>query len=527
MAPSRPRIVLLALFVAGSARAATWTVAPDGTGDFPTIQAAVDAAVSGDEILLEDGTFTGAGNRDIEIQGKRLTLRSISGDPQACVLDCENAAPGIRIRYISDLGNPPTISGLTIQNADGISLDGWNSSPFIDDVVVRNGGIPAIRVYYGTTVITGCVLESNTIAASSSGALLLASATALIDNCTLEGNGSTTGHIAAAITIQGGATTLRDCEIRGNLDGGLFVTDYSGHGAPLPFPDALIENCSVEDNAFGVSLRGKWTSTYGMRDTDVTGNTGDGLTFWGKADLTVDRCSFRENHVGIYVGTGAETAPVIRDCEVEANRHHGMFVGGTEPLIERCVVRGNGTGGALGTGGIRLSYCRPVLRQCLVTGNAVFGVGPWHCATTRIEECTIASNGGAIDSGGGITAVVAPSVDVVRSIVWGNCSDDGTEIWADASSDVTLDCVNVDPALVSVGGALSLVDVLDADPLFCQPLDCAAGPSTGGLYALPADSPALLQPCGPMGATQPLCEAVGAGAALRAASWGAIKRAYR
>src|SRR5688572_2286674 len=61
-------------------------VRPDGLGDFPTIQQAVDAAAPGDEILLEDGLFEGAGNRDVTFAGKDLIVRSRNG-PNACILD--------------------------------------------------------------------------------------------------------------------------------------------------------------------------------------------------------------------------------------------------------------------------------------------------------------------------------------------------------------------------------------------------------------------------------------------------------
>ncbi|MCK4414565.1 MAG: hypothetical protein KAY32_13585 [Candidatus Eisenbacteria sp.] len=67
------RHALLFLLLAASACAAgaeTYLVLPDGTGDFPTIQAAIDAALDGDEILLADGTFTGDGNRDLTGQSQ-------------------------------------------------------------------------------------------------------------------------------------------------------------------------------------------------------------------------------------------------------------------------------------------------------------------------------------------------------------------------------------------------------------------------------------------------------------------------
>jgi len=41
-----------------AATARTWTVRADSTGDAPTIQAALDSAVSGDDVLVTPGTYT-------------------------------------------------------------------------------------------------------------------------------------------------------------------------------------------------------------------------------------------------------------------------------------------------------------------------------------------------------------------------------------------------------------------------------------------------------------------------------------
>lgn len=49
------------LLPADSVLARTWYVNPGGTGDVPTIQAAVDTAKPGDDMLLAPGTYSWTG----------------------------------------------------------------------------------------------------------------------------------------------------------------------------------------------------------------------------------------------------------------------------------------------------------------------------------------------------------------------------------------------------------------------------------------------------------------------------------
>ena len=64
--PSPFLLSVLVCLLSSAAFAATYTVNPSGTGDFPTIQAAIDGVVEGDIIELTDGIFTGDDNRDKE-----------------------------------------------------------------------------------------------------------------------------------------------------------------------------------------------------------------------------------------------------------------------------------------------------------------------------------------------------------------------------------------------------------------------------------------------------------------------------
>ncbi len=81
-------ILVLPVFV--SAR--TWVVHPDGTGEAPTIQAAIDSFEWQDVIELVDGVYTGPGNRDLTNNEKSIVIISQSGNPTSCVIDCEGTA---------------------------------------------------------------------------------------------------------------------------------------------------------------------------------------------------------------------------------------------------------------------------------------------------------------------------------------------------------------------------------------------------------------------------------------------------
>jgi hypothetical protein len=72
-------------------------IRPDGAGDFPNIQAGIDAAAVADTIELVDGVFTGDGNRDLDFGGTGLEVRSGSGVAGACVIDCGGSASGLQI----------------------------------------------------------------------------------------------------------------------------------------------------------------------------------------------------------------------------------------------------------------------------------------------------------------------------------------------------------------------------------------------------------------------------------------------
>ena len=86
--------------LSGATFATTWTVDDNGKADFDNIQAAVDAASDGDEIIVMPGTYTSTQDGHVvNMLGKAVTLRSLdSNNPDvvaATIIDGEDTRRGI------------------------------------------------------------------------------------------------------------------------------------------------------------------------------------------------------------------------------------------------------------------------------------------------------------------------------------------------------------------------------------------------------------------------------------------------
>jgi len=107
-------------------------------GPKQTIQAGVEAAGSGDVVIVADGRYVGPGNRDIRISDKAITVRSAQG-AEDCIIDCENLGRGFILEEIA--GEPVVVEGFTIMSGVGRRGGGIycrNASVIIRNCIIRN-----------------------------------------------------------------------------------------------------------------------------------------------------------------------------------------------------------------------------------------------------------------------------------------------------------------------------------------------------------------------------------------------------
>lgn len=278
--------------------AATWYIKADGTGDAPTIQDGVTAAANGDTVLLAPGTFTGTGNKYINLRSKAITVTSEAG-PEATIIDCEGVGNAFDLRGETS----SVISGLTIQNGHASHGGGIHcnaSSPRIENNIIKDctalsyGG----GMYFGYShavvqhnVVTNCsapkgggislykcasimTLHFNTIthniATNAGGGIHFWDSPPTMVNNTLVGNGAPSG---GGLFLTGTFSTpwIYRTIIAFGTDG---TAIFCGAGAAPTFIC-----CDIFANAGGSALCGMDGGSNFSADPQFCGDSGNG-DFW-------------------------------------------------------------------------------------------------------------------------------------------------------------------------------------------------------------------------------------------------------
>jgi hypothetical protein len=396
--------VLLAAAVVPVGEAVIITV----PGDEPTIQAAIDAALDGDEIVVAPGTYF----ETIDFIGKAVWLHSSDG-AEVTTIDAQQN--GSVVTCTSSEGPDTVLEGFPVTGGTGTLVAGTrrggglynvNSSPTVTGCYFYENGFTSfgggIFNLNSDPVVTDCTFAANLVARG--GGMSNHESNPTVTHCTFEGNSSvTSGEAGSGMYNFESNPIISDCAFTGNL-----ARDGSGAG---------------------------------MANRD--------------SDPLLLRCLFAGNAAGFVTASGG-----------------GMSNANSDPMLIDCVFRDNvcGLGGGLSAGAPTGQSSDPVLINCLFVGNSAESGGAVfisHGGPSSIN-CTFFGNQAEIAGGGFFDHPnLGPSfVTMTNCIFWNNSVGGSTDEAAQiAGTTPTIDysCVQ------GWTGALGGIGNIGADPLFVDP----------------------------------------------------------
>jgi subtilisin family serine protease len=281
--------------------------------EYPTIQAAIDAASKGDTVLVADGIWQGEGNRDLDFGGKAIMVQSEYG-PEYCVIDCQGSVeePRCGFYFHNGEGADSVLRGFTITGgyAEYIEYIGGGivcnvSSPTIENCILTNnvgvfgGGIADNN---SSPTVTNCQFIGNTAHLMGGGMDNYNNSHPIVTDCTFINNITDSVYSdefggGAVGNSDGSYPVFSGCRFENNFTYGIGAGIYNEHDA-----DSIVMDCDFVDNE-GLWGGGAIGDDYGDCDSYVVNsrfysNRGDlgGAVFIGPAGtLEVVNCLFSGN----------------------------------------------------------------------------------------------------------------------------------------------------------------------------------------------------------------------------------------
>lgn len=329
-------------------------------GEYGTIQAAIDACVAGDVVIVADGTYAGAGNKDLDFGGRAITVRSASDDPNTCIIDCEGSGRGFY--FHTNETAAAVVQGLTIRHGNVTS-----SSPggYYGGGVYCNGSNPTL---------TNCTITGNR--ANPGGGVSLVNASPSIMNNTIAGNSAEYG---GGLSVESSSSpTITHNTITGNSASSL------GGGLNLAFSSPTVANNTIAGNtahtAGGLYLL--YSSPMIVNNTISSNNAsvaGGGLSLSSSSPTIVNNMVTGNRASGFGAGLYLkDSSPTIANNTIAGNRvltyGGGLYLSASAPTIANNTITGNN---AYYAGGLYLSSSSPTIANTIVAFNSsgIYGSG--------------------------------------------------------------------------------------------------------------------------------------------------------
>jgi predicted outer membrane repeat protein/parallel beta-helix repeat protein len=404
-------------------------------GTYSTIQAAINAAVDWDHIVLANGTYTGTGNRDIQFLGKTLIVASANG-PDNCIIDCggtetENHRAFVFNPELTDtaMGKYSEVQGLTIRNGyinvleepyyhidySGGAIFSKRSNPVIENCIFQEnysiwGG--AIYGFKGDMVLTDCILRNDY--SRQGGGIFSYYGSIMLDNCKVFENQVEyyNSFYGGAIYNFLGALRTKDTSFTDNFGyrGGAI---YNILGILEAANTTFTANSSVQSGGAiycGGSVFEATNSTFTSNSSEQSG----GAIFcllseWEATDSTFETNS--GDHGGAIFNAPFSTATIMKS----------RFVGN---------VAQTGGGALYNTGTSATMTNSAFIGNFISSGDPATtsdGGGAIHTAlsTFHLANCTVEGNAAVSVTGGGILIRGNCQSFLTSCILWNNTDSTG------------------------------------------------------------------------------------------------------
>ena len=268
--------------------------------DYRSIQAAINAAADGDNIVVMPGTYV----ENINMGGKAITLRS--SDPEdvevvaATIID--GGQNGSVITCNSGEGSETIISGFWLTNGSGNNINSFS----------YGGGMYIVD---SSPIVTNCIFDGNT--ALNAGAMYIENSSPALENCNFSNNTAT--QSGGGIYIENNSsTTLTECTLINN------TADYGG-GVRCDNSRLEFTKCNLSENEakIGGGMYNSLSNSI-FNNSSYTNNTavnGGGIFIYGGSGVFTE-CSVSFN-TSTSSGAGIRNTDVcnieIIDCNINDN----------------------------------------------------------------------------------------------------------------------------------------------------------------------------------------------------------------
>ncbi|MGA1870035.1 MAG: right-handed parallel beta-helix repeat-containing protein [bacterium] len=489
-----------------------------------TIQEAINAACSGDEIIVHRGTYY----ENINFLGRAITVRSANPyDPNvvaATIIDGNQAASVVTFDHGEDKRS--VLSGLTLQNGNnsqggGIYCYNYSSPTITECVITKNsatndGG--GLYCYSSSPNITNCAITDN-LANIDGGGIYSHSSFPIITNCTITDNSAT--NDGGGIYCHSSSARIVDCTIAMNSanrnSGGLYCHSSS----------PAISNCILWDNSAPVIniYKSSPTITY----SNIRGGyPGKGNISIYPSFVSLNRKDYhlRADSPCIDAGDPNSVIPEDKDGHLRP-MGAGSDIGAYEFDGDRCVVRvhdvypGDTIQEAINAAcsgdeiivhrgtyyeninfsgrAITVRSANPhdpnVVAATIIDGDQAASVVTFdHGEDKRSVLSGITLQNGNNSQGGGIYCYNYSSPSITNCIIMDNSArSDGGGIFCDTSSSPRItNCIIVENSANQSGGGIYCHNSSSPSITNGTIVANSAGKSGGGIYSDPSSLPAII-----------------------------------